>query len=221
MKNSEQMAKYLLEIGAVKLSLKTPFTWTSGIESPVYCNNRETLGYPEILSFIKDSFCEILKENQFGRVEAIASVATAGIPHGSILANHLNLPSCYVRPEPKKHGLKNQIEGPIPIGKRVVVVEDLISTSKSSTSVIEVLQDAGCEVIGLIAIFTYGFKFNLEKILRIKNISFRTITNFETLCRIAMESNFLNKEEFIEAFEFAKDPMNWRNNAKLLETKNS
>lgn len=219
MNNSEEMAQRLLEIGAVKLKQDNPFTWTSGIQSPVYCDNRQILGYYNIRTMVKSCMAEILQKN-FPEAQAIVGVATEGIPFGTSLADYASLPFCYVRPEPKKHGLGNQIEGPIPVGKKVVVVEGLISTGKSSLAAVKVLQDAGCEVIGVIAIFTYGFKSVTEKFME-ENIPFHTITDFQTLARVAVEIKKISEKELKPILEFAQSPYTWRDNAEILKTKQS
>lgn len=217
MNNSEEMAQRLLEIGAVKLNQENPFTWTSGIQSPVYCDNRQILGYYNIRAVVKTCMAEILQKN-FPGAQAIAGVATEGISFGTSLADYANLPFCYVRPKPKEHGLGKQIEGPTPKGKKVVVIEGLISTGESSMAAVKVLQDAGCKVIGVIAIFTYGFSDATEKFMT-ENIPFHTITDFQTLSRVAVEINKLKPAELKPVLEFTESPETWRNNAEILKAK--
>lgn len=217
MNNSEEMAQRLLEIGAVNLNSQEPFTWTSGIQSPVYCDNRQILGYYNIRAVVKTFMAEILQKN-FPKAQAIAGVATEGISFGTSLADYANLPFCYVRPEPKKHGLSKQIEGVIPKGKKVVVVEGLISTGKSSLAAVKALQDAGCKVIGVIAIFTYGFSDATEKFMK-EDIPFHTITDFQTLSRVAVEINKLKPAELKPVLEFAQSPYTWQNNAEIMKAK--
>src|ERR1043166_4095050 len=153
---ARQVASMLLDIGAIKLNHKNPFTWSSGWKSPVYCDNRLALSYPDIRKFVKDSLASSVKKN-FPDVEYIAGVATAGIPQGALVADALGLPFVYVRPKPKEHGMGNLIEGKIDAGKKAVMIEDLISTGGSSLKAAQAMQEAGFKVIGMAAIFTYGF----------------------------------------------------------------
>jgi len=205
---SIKFSKKLLEIQAVKLNVKNPFTWTSGTISPIYCDNRKVLSYPEIRTLIKKALAEIIQEN-FQNVEVIAGVATAGIPHAVLVADVLNLPNCYVRPEPKKHGMKNQIEGNLPKGSKVVLVEDLIATGKSSLQSIQAIREAGSEVIGLVVLFTYDFPDTKEKFEK-ENVPVYTISNFETLCNVAVEQNLLEKDQLEPVINFAKNRDGWR-----------
>ncbi|HRG79385.1 MAG TPA: orotate phosphoribosyltransferase, partial [Cyclobacteriaceae bacterium] len=151
------VAGRLLEVGAIQLNYKQPFTWSSGWKSPIYCDNRITLSYPVVRSYIKENLVRAIRLN-FPRVDCIAGVATAGIPQGALVAEMMGLPFVYVRPKPKEHGMGNLIEGKVEKGARVVLVEDLISTGGSSLKAAQVMQEAGCKVIGMVAIFTYGFE---------------------------------------------------------------
>lgn len=206
--NSRELAKKLLEIKAVKLNAENPFTWTSGTISPIYCDNRMVLSYPEIRTFVKNTLAEIIKD-KFPNTEVVAGVATAGIPHAVLVADILELPNCYVRPEPKKHGMKNQIEGNLPAGSKVVLVEDLIATGKSSFQSIQAVREAGSEVIGLVALFTYGFP-DAKEAFEKENIPTYTISNFETLCEVAVEEKLLDEEKLQEVKNFAQNRDGWR-----------
>ncbi len=205
---SKELAKKLLEIKAVKLNVENPFTWTSGTISPIYCDNRMVLSYPEIRTFVKNALAEIIQD-KFPNTEVVAGVATAGIAHAALVSDVLNLPNCYVRPEPKKHGMKNQIEGNLPKGSKVILVEDLIATGKSSFQSIQAVREAGSEVIGLVALFTYGFPDAKESFDK-ENIPTYTISNFETLCTVAVEENLLDKNNLEKVIEFAKNRDGWR-----------
>lgn len=171
--------QYLLKIGAVKLSPNDPFTWASGKKSPIYCDNRLTLSYPEVRRLICQSFVDKIKEN-FKDVEVIAGVATGGIAHGALVAEALGVPMIYVRDKPKGHGRMNLIEGHLEAGKRVVVIEDLISTGGSSLKAVEGIRESGGNVLGLLAIFTYGFEAAI-KAFEAANCPFDTLTNFKSL----------------------------------------
>ena len=157
-----KLAKFLLEIKAVKLSPSKPFTWTSGIQSPIYCDNRMVLSFPEVRTYVAEELANIIK-TEFPQANRIGGIATAGIAHGALAAHILGAPYCYVRPEPKKHGLQNQVEGELIPGDKIVLVEDLISTGKSSFQAVEGVQKAGGEVVGVVALFTYGFANAMER----------------------------------------------------------
>jgi orotate phosphoribosyltransferase len=173
--------QYLLKIGAVKLSPNDPFTWASGKKSPIYCDNRLTLSYPEVRRLICQSFVDKIKEN-FKDVEVIAGVATGGIAHGALVAEALGVPMIYVRDKPKGHGRMNLIEGHLEAGKRVVVIEDLISTGGSSLKAVDGIRESGGNVLGLLAIFTYGFEAAI-KAFEAANCPFDTLTNFKSLLK--------------------------------------
>ena len=184
--------QHLLQIGAVKLSPNDPFTWASGKKSPIYCDNRLTLSYPEVRRLICQSFVEKIKEN-FKDVEVIAGVATGGIAHGALVAEALGLPMIYVRDKPKGHGRMNLIEGHLEAGKRVVVIEDLISTGGSSLKAVEGIRESGGNVLGLLAIFTYGFEA-ANKAFEAANCPFDTLTNFTSLLEELKAQNALEAE---------------------------
>lgn len=223
--NRNRVAQLLLEIGAVKLNLENPFTWTSGIESPIYCDNRMTLSDIATRNLIRDSLIEMVKIH-FPETTMIAGIATGAIGHAAIVADHLRLPFCYVRPEPKKHGMKNQVEGFIPKGSKVLMVEDLISTGKSSIQATQTVKDClkqrgdiDSEMIGLIGIFEYGFTSANNKFVDEK-LEYMTITNFSTLATLANETGKISDTQLTEVYQFVSNPMTWRNNAQLLAQKN-
>jgi orotate phosphoribosyltransferase len=205
---AREVAEYLLEIKAVVLNPSQPFTWTSGIKSPIYCDNRKTLSFPKVRSFIKTSFADIISD-EFKHADVIAGVATAGIPHGALVADVLNLPFVYVRDKPKGHGLENQIEGKLEKGQKVFVIEDLISTGGSSIKAIEALRDAGAEVLGLGAIFTYGFEKAVKAFEQV-DCKFFTLSNYEILIDKAIEDNYIKSEEKAELVNWYKDPESWK-----------
>jgi len=205
---AREVAEYLLEIKAVVLNPSQPFTWTSGIKSPIYCDNRKTLSFPKVRTFIKTSFADIITD-EFKQTGVIAGVATAGIPHGALVADVLNLPFVYVRDKPKGHGLENQIEGKLEKGQKVMVIEDLISTGGSSLKAVEALREAGAEVLGLGAIFTYGFDKAVKAFEQV-NCKFFTLSNYEILLDKAIEDNYIKESEKKELIEWYKAPENWR-----------
>jgi orotate phosphoribosyltransferase len=192
MEINKLLCEKLLQIKAIKLSPQTPFTWASGIKSPIYCDNRISLSYPEVRNIVKMGLAEISKS--FPNIDAIAGVATAGIAHGALLADHLQLPFAYVRAEAKSHGRKNKIEGDLSSAKNILVVEDLISTGGSSIQVIDILREEGYNVAGLIAIFDYGFDVSKEN-LGLKNIDYTSITNYQELIKVAAETKYIQPEE--------------------------
>jgi len=210
MKNVEKnTAKFLLQIKAIKLEPTNFFTWASGWHSPIYCDNRKTLSYPEIRTYLKEQFAEIIKKS-FPDTELIAGVATGGIAIGALVADMLNIPYVYVRSEAKSHGLENLIEGEIRNDtKKVIVIEDLISTGKSSIKVIEALRNAGCDVLGIIAIFDYQFntaKENFEK----ANCKLITLSNYSALIELALETNYIDKKDLSTLKLWRTDPANWK-----------
>ena len=204
---AREIAEYLLEIKAVVLSPQQPFTWASGLKSPIYCDNRKTLSYPKVRTFIKTAFSDIISE-EFKDADVIAGVATAGIPHGALVADVLNLPFVYVRDKPKGHGLENQIEGKLEKGQKIVVIEDLISTGGSSLKAVEALRAAGGEVLGLGAIFTYGFEKSV-KAFEEANCKFFTLSNYESLLDKAIENDYAKAEDKAELVKWYKDPEAW------------
>lgn len=206
-KTSEQIAGYLLEIEAIRLRPSEPFQWASGWLSPIYCDNRLTLSFPQIRTFIKNSFVETIKHH-FPQVECIAGVATAGIPQASLIADAMNLPLVYVRSEAKKHGLGNQIEGKVTPNQKVVVIEDLVSTGGSSAKVIEALQKASCKVLGLVSIMNYGFE-QAEKVFENMNVPFISLTTFQDVVVEAMKRDLVNEKAMAILQEWRKNPENW------------
>jgi orotate phosphoribosyltransferase len=206
MNYSKLVCEKLLQIKAIKLSPQNPFTWASGIKSPIYCDNRVSLSFPEIRSIIKEGLTEL--SNTFAGVDAIVGVATAGIAHGALLADKLNLPFAYVRSEAKSHGRKNKIEGELDAQMNVLVVEDLISTGGSSIQVIDILREENINVLGLIAIFDYNFTATPKNFID-KNIKYKTITNYDTLIEVAKHLSYINEEELIVLSKWRIDPHNW------------
>jgi orotate phosphoribosyltransferase len=206
---SAKLAKFLLEIKAVKLSPRNPFTWTSGIKSPIYCDNRTVLSYPEVRNFVADSLAAMVKEH-FPEVDRLAGIATAGIAHGVLAADRLNMSYCYVRPEPKKHGLKNQVEGHMNEGDKVVLIEDLVSTGKSSMQAVEGVRNEGGVVIGVLALFSYGFA-DAHKRFADEGIPLYTISNLNVLSEVAAKEGFISMEDIEMVQQFAKDPHSWGN----------
>jgi orotate phosphoribosyltransferase len=194
------MAEYLLEIKAVVINTKDPFTWASGIKSPIYCDNRRALSFTKTRNFIKTSFADLIHD-EFKDAEVIAGVATAGIPHGVLAADVLNLPFVYVRDKPKGHGLENLIEGKIEKGQKVFVIEDLISTGGSSLKVVNALRDVGAEVIGMGAIFTYGFQ-KATKAFEEAECPLITLTDYDILIAKAVENNYIKQDEVEELIKW-------------------
>src|SRR6187455_2151242 len=192
MTNEKAVAEKLLQINAIKLSPQQPFTWASGWKSPIYCDNRKVLGFPYIRDFIKSEMCNLIFE-EFPQAELLAGVATAGIAWGAMAADQLKLPYIYVRPKPKEHGLGNQIEGAYETGQKVVVIEDLISTGKSSLQVVDVLRNAGVEVAGMVSIFNYGFDV-ANKAFAEKNCAYISLTNYTAMIALGMEKGIVAKE---------------------------
>jgi len=203
----KEIASNLLKINAIKLQPQNPFTWSSGWLSPIYCDNRTSLSYPVLRTLIKKGFAEKILQ-QFPDVEVIAGVATAGISHGALIADELNLPFTYVRPEPKKHGAGKQIEGKIPSGQKVVVIEDLISTAGSSLKAIEALRKEDAQVLGLAAIFTYSFDI-ADQNLKNANVPYLTLSHYAALIDEAIETGYIKAEEKSLLEAWRKDPENW------------
>jgi orotate phosphoribosyltransferase len=216
MKNEQIVAEKLLQIGAVKLNPSEPFTWASGWKSPIYCDNRKILSYPYIRDFIKSELCNIIFE-QYPEAGLVAGVATAGIAWGAIAADQLKLPFIYVRPKPKEHGLGNQVEGFFEAGQKAVVVEDLISTGKSSLQVIEVLRNSGIEVMGLISIFNYGFQV-AERAFKEADVEYESLTNYNELIKAAIERHIISPETEQLLLSWRIDPANWPSVAKFEDT---
>ncbi|MEO6730983.1 MAG: orotate phosphoribosyltransferase [Ferruginibacter sp.] len=207
MTNEKATAEKLLQINAIKLSPQQPFTWASGWKSPIYCDNRKVLSFPFVRDFIKSEMCSVVFE-QFPEAEMLAGVATAGIAWGAMVADQLKLPYIYVRPKPKEHGLGNQIEGFYEKRSKVVVIEDLISTGKSSLEVVEVLRTQGVEVIGMVSIFTYSF--NVADVAFAKaGVKYISLTNYDTLISIAKENGIVTSEQQSTLLKWREDPANW------------
>ncbi|MBP6386369.1 MAG: orotate phosphoribosyltransferase [Pseudarcicella sp.] len=204
---SQTVASMLLKVEAIKLNPDKPFTWASGWKSPIYCDNRVSLSDPEIRTEIKNGLATAVKV-YFPDVEVIAGVATAGIPQGALVADWLELPFCYVRPEPKKHGMGNQIEGKIKAGQKVVLIEDLVSTGGSSLKAVDALRAAGIEVLGMVAIFTYGFEIAVQNFEN-AGLKFHTLSNYQTLIEEAVKNNYISESQLITLHEWRNDPANW------------
>ena len=204
---ARQMAAFLLQVRAVKLNNEHPFTWASGRKSPIYCDNRITLSYPEIRTFIRQSFVEVINEN-WGNVDVIAGVATGGIAQGALVAQELGKPFVYVRSEAKSHGLTNQIEGEIHAGQSVVVIEDLVSTGKSSLIAVHALRDKGCVVKGMAAIFTYGLDVAARNFEEAK-VDLHTLTNYDTLVDVACREEYIRTAEMESLAAWRKNPEAW------------
>lgn len=205
--SSLKIAAYLLQIKAIKLQLDKPFTWASGWKSPIYCDNRKTLSSPEIRAFIKHQFVFMI-DRFFPKPELIAGVATGGIAIGALVAEEMGLPFAYVRSAPKSHGLSNMIEGVVEKGQSVVVIEDLISTGGSSIKAVEALRDAGCNVRGMAAIFTYGFKLaeeNFEK----ANCKVVTLSDYQVLLKQALKSNYISENDLNSLKKWSENPEKW------------
>jgi orotate phosphoribosyltransferase len=202
-----KVAEFLLQIKAVKLQPNEPFTWASGWSSPIYCDNRKTLSFPSIRTFIRQGYAEAILDH-FGKPDVIAGVATGGIAQGALVAQELGIPFIYVRSSAKGHGLGNQIEGHFEKGQRVVVIEDLISTGGSSLVAVEALREAGCEVKGLVAIFTYGFEIALKNFADAE-CPFVTLTDYEHLIDQAVKLEYINESNVASLKKWKNDPANW------------
>ena len=206
-KVAEQTVNFLTQINAIKLNTKNPFTWTSGIKSPIYCDNRLVLSYPKIREFIADSMTNIIK-NKYGDDISIAGVATGAIAVGAMISERLNVPYAYVRPEPKGHGLRNQIEGNIEDKSNVVVIEDLISTGKSSLNAINALKSEGINVMGMLSIFSYNFDFANKKFID-KKVTINSLADYNTLVKVIESNASLDHNEIIRLKKWREDPENW------------
>lgn len=207
---ARQTAEVLLQVNAIKLSPKEPFTWASGWKSPIYCDNRIILSFPPIRNYIRETMGKEI-EKLYGKPDVIAGVATGAIGIGMLVAEYLGLPFIYVRPEAKDHGRKNQIEGFIEAGQNVVVVEDLISTGKSSLNAVKALKEAQVHVKGMVAIFSYGFDVatkNFEK----ENITLHTLSNYDSLLEQALETNYISKKDLATLSDWNSNPSEWNAN---------
>ena len=198
----------VLGIKAIKLQPNDPFTWASGWKSPFYCDNRKTLSYHDVRSFVKLELVHAILAN-FPEATAVAGVATGAIAQGVLVAEELAMPYAYVRPKPKDHGMKNQIEGELPEGSKVVVVEDLISTGGSSLKAVAALREAGFEVVGMVASYTYGFPV-AEEAFKEANVQLVTLTDYQSVVEKALETGYINKEDVPMLDEWRKDPANWK-----------
>ncbi|MDE1207453.1 orotate phosphoribosyltransferase [Tenacibaculum larymnensis] len=209
---AKKTAELLLQIKAIKLSPKEPFTWASGWKSPIYCDNRITLSYPPVRNFLKQEIAKLVEEKH-GKPDVIAGVATGAIAIGILVAQELGVPFVYVRPEPKKHGRQNQIEGHIESGQNVVVIEDLISTGKSSLNAVKALKEAHANVKGMIAIFSYGFNIATENFKNDK-VELTTLSNYEHLLEQALDSKYITSEELRTLEDWRIAPSEWNKNDK-------
>lgn len=208
MKNLEKIiAEKLLKIKAIKVQPSNPFTWASGWKSPIYCDNRKTLSYPEIRTLIKIELARLVRE-MYDEVDVIAGVATGAIAQGAMVAEELGLPFVYVRSSPKDHGLENLIEGDLKPGQKVVVIEDLISTGGSSLKAVEALRKDGCEVIGMLAIFTYGFPVASEKFKEAK-VELTPLSNYEAVLQHMLDNKQIGETEMATLQEWRKNPSEW------------
>jgi orotate phosphoribosyltransferase len=202
------VASKLLEIGAIKLNYKQPFIWSSGWKSPIYCDNRLALSYPQIRTYIKENLAKAI-QLQYPKVECIAGVATAGIPQGALVADLLSLPFVYVRPKPKEHGMGNLIEGKVEKNAKAVLVEDLISTGGSSLKAAQAMQEAGFKVIGMAAIFTYGFE-TAEKSFSDADIPLICLSDFNHMLQQAVDQKYLDENQLVHVKSWRADPANWK-----------
>jgi orotate phosphoribosyltransferase len=205
--NESAVAEKLLQVEAIKLSPSNPFTWASGWKSPIYCDNRRTLGFPYIRDFIKSELCSVIF-SEFPDVDVLAGVATAGIAWGAMAADQLKLPYIYVRPKPKEHGLGNQIEGYYEKGQKVLVIEDLVSTGGSSLQAVEAARKAGLEVVGMISIFTYGFPQAAEAMAK-AGVRYVALTNYDSLIRIAVEKKLVTEDQQQTLLKWSLSPSTW------------
>ncbi|SEI98219.1 orotate phosphoribosyltransferase [Dyadobacter koreensis] len=204
---SSRVAELLLEAKAIKLSPEKPFQWSSGWFSPIYCDNRVALSFPDTRTFIKKALADLIK-SEYPDVDAVVGVATGGIAQGALVADVLELPFAYVRPEPKKHGMGNQIEGRLEKGQSVIIVEDLISTGGSSLKVVDALRNAGIEVAGMVAIFTYGFKV-AEDNFKEKDVKLSVLSNYDALISTAVEHEYVTSEQVENLSEWRVQPDEW------------
>jgi orotate phosphoribosyltransferase len=205
---ASKIAAMLLQIQAIKLSTDKPFTWSSGWKSPIYCDNRLSLSYPEIRTTIRDGLVQAIRENFF-TVESIAGVATAGIAQGALVAEALNLPFLYIRPKPKDHGMENLIEGRVVKGQKVVVVEDLVSTGGSSLKAAQVLREAGFEVLGMVSIFSYGFDIATRNFYE-ANTSLISLSDYSSLLKYALDQKYITEDQITTLKAWRVDPSNWK-----------
>lgn len=208
MTDAKVVAEKLLQVNAVKLNPQQPFTWASGWKSPIYCDNRKVLSFPFVRDYIKSEMCNVIFE-KFPDAGLLAGVATAGIAWGAMAADQLKLPYVYVRPKPKEHGLGNQIEGFYEKGQKTVVIEDLISTGKSSLQVVEVLKEQGLDVIGMVSIFTYGFPAATETLSK-ASLTYHSLTDYSTLIELAVQKGIVSAGQQDILLKWKEDPARWK-----------
>ncbi len=202
------MAELLLQVKAIKIQPDKPFTWASGWVSPIYCDNRITLSHPEVRTFIRDNLVEMIRE-KYTDANLVIGVATAGIAQGALVADAMKLPFAYVRPEPKKHGMGKQIEGEVKAGQKAVVIEDLISTGKSSLNALKPLEEAGCKILGVAATFSYGFD-EAEKNFKNAGYSYCSLSGYEVLLNVALRKNLIRQTDLEELKSWSKKPAEWK-----------
>lgn len=205
---AENVAKSLLQVKAVKLSPKKPFKWASGWNSPIYCDNRITLSYPQIRTYIRQEFVKMIRE-EIGHIDLVVGVATGGIAIGALVAQELGMPFAYVRSSSKGHGLSNQIEGVVESGQRAVVIEDLVSTGGSSLQAIKALREVKCDVKGLISIFNYGFEVAKDA-FKEANCRMLSLSDYDVLIEYAQKSDYINKGDYAKLKKWREDPANWK-----------
>jgi len=208
MTDAKVVAEKLLQVNAVKLNPENPFTWASGWKSPIYCDNRRVLSFPFIRDYIKSELCNVVFD-KFPDAGLLAGVATAGIAWGVMAADQLKLPFVYVRPKPKEHGLGNQIEGYFEQGQKVVVIEDLVSTGKSSLQVIDILKESGLEIAGMVSIFTYGFPLAAEMFTK-AGLTYYPLTDYRTLIELAAEKRIISSDQMEILLKWRMDPAGWK-----------
>ena len=209
-----QVADYLLQIKAIELKPQAPFTWASGLKSPIYCDNRKTLSFPVCRTHIRQQFVNVIQE-KFGTPDIIAGVATGGIAIGALVAQEMGIPYAYVRSEVKKHGLGNQVEGVVEPNQKVVVIEDLISTGKSSLSAVSALREAGLDIMGMVAIFTYDFQI-AKQAFQDADVKLHTLTDYHALLQQALKKEYISEEQLSTLKVWREDPVAW--SAAFLET---
>ncbi len=205
---SNKVAQYLLQIKAVELRPQNPFTWVSGIQSPIYCDNRKILSHPKVRNYVVESFTKLV-DNQYPHIEGVAGVATAGIAHAALIAWRQNLPMIYVRSKAKEHGMQNLIEGVVEKGQKVVVVEDLISTGKSTLAAVNALREKEIDVLGAVAIFTYSFEETAKR-FEDADCPFQTLSNYDILVNEALKHNYISETDFETIKEWRINPKKWK-----------
>jgi orotate phosphoribosyltransferase len=216
---SLQISEYLLQIKAIKLNISKPFTWASGWKSPIYCDNRKILSFPKVRTFVRQELAKRIND-EYGTTDVIAGVATGGIAIGALVAQDLGLPFVYVRASEKQHGLNNQIEGVVKPNQSVVVIEDLISTGRTSLEVVKVLKDAGCKIQGMIAIFTYGFKIAEENFKKAK-CPLNTLLDYDILIQQAVDSDYIRESDLLSLVKWRDNPEDWKNKIESKKQNNN